>query len=107
MGHLMGNHKIHPTKIRDLDLHVYPSVTKGPIDVNQAKNILGFDPTPQEVALSRTIRWYNKLYKKDGDFRKEVVTELIDVLDEMNDYESDKERRDAIEAMLAEVRNEI
>ena len=104
IAHLMGNHKIHPTKIRDLDLHVYPSVTKGPIEVTQAKNILGFLPTPQEVALSRTIRWYDEWYKNNGEFRKEVVEELISILDEMNDYDSDEERHDAIEAMLAEVR---
>ena len=106
MGHLMGNHHICPTKIRDLDLHVYPSVTKGPIDVTKAKDTLAFRPTPQEVALSRTIRWYDKLYKKDGNFRKEVVTELIGILDEINDYESDEERRDAIDSMLAEVREQ-
>ena len=106
MGHLMGNHHIRPTKIRDLDLHVYPSVTKGPIDVTKAKDTLAFRPTPQEVALSRTIRWYDKLYEKDGNFRKEVVTELIGILDEINDYESDDERRDAIDSMLAEVRRQ-
>lgn len=106
MGHLMGNHHIYPQKIRDLDLHVYPSVTKGPVDVSKAKDKLGFCPTPQEVALSRTIRWYDKLYKKDGNFRKEVVTELIDILDEVNDYESDDKRRDAIDSMLAEVRRQ-
>ena len=106
MGHLMGNHHIRPTKIRDLDLHVYPSVTKGPIDVTKAKDTLDFRPTPQEVALSRTIRWYDKLYKKDGNFRKEVVTELIGILDEINDYDSDDERRDAIDSMLAEVRRQ-
>ncbi len=106
MGHLMGNHKIYPTKIRDLDLHVYPSVTKGPIEVTQAKNILGFLPTPQEVALSRTIRWYDEWYNNNGEFRKEVVKELIGILDEMNDYDSDEERHDAIEAMVAEVRNQ-
>lgn len=106
MGHLMGNHHIHPKKIRDLDLHVYPSVTKGPVDVSKAKDALGFRPTPQEVALSRTIRWYDKLYKKDGNFRKEVVTELIGILDEMNDYDSDDERHDAIDSMLAEVRQQ-
>ena len=105
MGHMMGNHKIYPTKIRDLDLHVYPSVTKGPIEVTQAKNILGFLPTPQEVALSRTIRWYDEWYKNNGEFRKEVVEELISILDEMNGYDdSDEERQDAIDAMLAEVR---
>ena len=106
IGHLMGNHKIFPSKIRDLDLHVYPSVTKGPIKVTQAKNTLGFLPTPQEVALSRTIRWYDEWYKNNGEFRKQIVEELIGILDEMNDYDSDEERQDAIEAMLAEVRNQ-
>jgi nucleoside-diphosphate-sugar epimerase len=106
MGHLMGNHKIRPAKIRNLDLHVYPSVTKGPIDVTKAKVTLGFRPTPQEVALSRTIRWYDKLYKGDSEFRKEVETELIGILDEMTDYESDDDRRDVIDSMLAEVRKQ-
>ena len=106
MGHLMGNHHIHPKRIQDLDIHVYPSVTKGPVDVSKAKDTLGFRPTPQEVALSRTIRWYDKLYKKDGSFRKEVATELIGILDEVNDYESDDERHDAIESMRAEVRQQ-
>ena len=100
----MGNHHIHPKRIRDLDFHVYPSVTKGPVDVSKAKDTLAFRPTPQEVALSRTIRWYDKLYKKDGNFRKQVVTELIGILDEVNDYKSDDERHDTIESMLAEVR---
>ena len=103
MGHLMGKHELRPRK-GDIDLYIYPSVTKGPMDLSKAEDELGFVPTPLDVALSKTIAWYEKMYLDSKGFREDVLDELIGILDESYDYESDEERDADIFALEAELR---
>jgi nucleoside-diphosphate-sugar epimerase len=102
IGHLLGRHKLRPKKLKNLELYVYPSVTKGPMDVAKAKYSLNFVPTPLDVALLETVAWYETMYRTETDFREEILSELIDILDESNDFESDDDRETAVDALIAE-----
>mmetsp|Transcript_533 Transcript_533/g.1254 ORF Transcript_533/g.1254 Transcript_533/m.1254 type:complete len:422 (+) Transcript_533:109-1374(+) len=102
IGHLLGKHSLRPKK-DDIDLYIYPSVTKGPIDIAKARDRIGFVPTPLDVVLFKTVAWYENMYLEHRRFRDDVLSELINILDEAYDYESDEERDDTIEALKAEV----
>ena len=102
LGHLMGKHNLRPRK-DDIDLYFYPSVTKGPMDIDKAKDGIGFVPTPLDVALFKTVTWYETMYLESRRFRDDVLSKLINILDKAYDYESDEERDAAVEALKAEV----
>lgn len=59
-------------------LHLYPSVTRGPVDISKIKATLNWSPTPWKTAVSETIKFYEQAIS-DLQFelqRKEIIRTL-------------------------------
>lgn len=84
-------------------LAMYPSVTRGPIDVTKAKDELGFQPTPLRKVLEETSAWYDTLFLEDKEAREKMVNEFIgDVL-----YEDEDEDKKIIERLWEAVNDDV
>ena len=99
----MGKSGIIPMRVEDLEIMVYPSVTKGPMDISKAKDKLNFKPTPLRKALEETVAYYDKLYRESEDFQEEVHGTLAGILEEAIDFDSDKARDEAIAGLEREL----
>lgn len=100
MGHIMGRHKLE-IKRADRAPGVYPSITKGPIDIHKATSMLNFKATHETEALRRTIAWFEQQYSVSEDFREYVVNELGYIIYETQDFETEEEREDFTERVMA------
>ena len=68
----------------------FPSVTRGPMDVTKARERMGFEPTPLNVALSDTVLWYDRTFLTNSEVRTEMLREFED--DVLFDYGEAGER---------------
>mmetsp|Transcript_27133 Transcript_27133/g.38440 ORF Transcript_27133/g.38440 Transcript_27133/m.38440 type:complete len:146 (-) Transcript_27133:98-535(-) len=90
---------------------MYPSVTRGPIDVSKAmKRLSGFVPTPLEEVLRISCEWYEKEFMTNEESRAEFVDEWADNLfgeeEDLDDERADI-KEDVIESVLSAFSNEL
>lgn len=102
IGEIMGQDDIRPLKIEDFGMSVYPSVTKGPMDITKAKDKLGFVPTSLDAALKDAVAFCDKMYDESSEFREDARDALIGILVEANEYESEEEQEEAIDGLVNE-----
>ena len=57
-------------------VHLFPSVTRGPINCDKAKKMLGFVPTPFETAAKYTVEFYDMAIL-NNKFKKERSSVLL------------------------------
>ncbi|XP_074650239.1 multidrug and toxin extrusion protein 1-like [Tubulanus polymorphus] len=53
------------------EFYLYPSVTKGPIDIAKARRKLNWKPTSLEDAVRQTVQFYEKAMK-NANFKREI-----------------------------------
>lgn len=64
--------------VSDGDAYVgYPSVFNGPMDISKARKLLGFEPTPTEEAVKRTIKFYEEAFVQFPEERDKVLKDLF------------------------------
>jgi len=74
---------------------MYPSVTRGPVDISKAQHKLKFVPTPLEEVLKKTIDWFEQQLESDPKYKNEMIRIWFDNLvggtnDLIRNQESDK-----------------
>merc|ERR1711982_156566 len=64
----------------DDGIAMYPSVTRGPVNIEKAVTKLKFRPTPMNQIISNTVDWYLQIFESDLDYRDVVIEEWEDNL---------------------------
>ena len=60
--------------------HGFPSVTRGPVDITKAERVLGWKPTPVEIALGAICGFYEQMqYSPEFKFIRDRVLDKLDV----------------------------
>lgn len=77
---------------------MYPSITRGPIDVSKAMNKLGFVPTSIHTMLQTTIDWYQELWSND---KRELTAAIAEWADTLFEDRDEDERLDILQKVLA------
>ncbi|XP_014673838.1 PREDICTED: uncharacterized protein LOC106814077 isoform X2 [Priapulus caudatus] len=57
-------------------VHLFPSVTRGPVDISKAKNLIGWQPTSLDDAISKTVQFYNAAETRFASERDDVFEDL-------------------------------
>ena len=84
---------------------LYPTTTRGPLDISKAREKLGFAPTPMVLALKETIAWYENVFASDKETRETFVQEwLNNVFD--NYKEQEEYTKEVTEAVLSDFHDE-
>lgn len=76
MAHHM-NVTITDTNKDNSNLHMYPTVFSGGIDISKAEKLLDFHPTDLDEALSKTIKWYDNEFAHNYDYREEMISDIM------------------------------
>jgi len=93
LAEIMGKGSLTPIRQGLIDVDVYPSVTKGPVDISKAKETLNFRPTSIQTVLEETVAFYDQWYETSMEFREEI----IDIFEEyLKDFSDDEHKREAI-----------
>jgi len=64
----------------DDGIAMYPSVTRGPVNIEKAITKLKFRPTPMNQIISNTVDWYLEIFESDLNYRDVVIEEWEDNL---------------------------
>jgi len=97
--HVKGN--VPKPKVIRVDaedgIAMYPSVTRGPINVGKAVSKLSFRPTPLSTVISETVDWYLKMFESDLNYRDVVIAEWETNLFEDSDLFTRRQRNDIMD----------
>ncbi len=59
------------------NLHMYPTVFTGGIDIHLAKELLSFEPTDLKEAVVRSIKWYDDEFVRSFEYRESMISDLL------------------------------
>lgn len=77
----------------DKAYHLYPSVTRGPVDISKATEVLQWTATPWHEAVQETIDFFKDAFLKYKDERLSMVMDLANLVDEDFDTVKKKVKR--------------
>merc|ERR1719232_70320 len=64
----------------DNAIAMYPSVSRGPVDISKAEDKLKFVPTPLEEVLKKTIDWFERQLQIDPKYKSDMIKIWFDNL---------------------------
>jgi hypothetical protein len=71
-----SNLKFREMNKDDQDYHSFPSVSKGPVNIEKIKSLLNFNATNVDQAFRETIEFYDNAFKFYSNERKLIVKEI-------------------------------
>lgn len=74
----------------DRAYHLYPSVTRGPVDISKVTEVLQFTATPWNEAVEETTNFFKDALLKYKDERLSMIMDLANLVDE--DFDSVKKK---------------